>query len=375
MPHVAALSSLRLRAAYGLSGVQPSSTAALALDQLFTALVGGSTTTAAALSALGNRDLKPERQIEREGGFDAVLFGDRLQLEATYYNRLSKDALVERPLPTSVGIASRQENIGSVRNWGYEGQASVRLMQTGPVSADVMLTGALMHNRLESLAISGLTFVGTTNPSSRSRVGYPLFGRWDRPILAWADKNGNGVIEENEVQMGDTLTYAGPSVPTRQYAITPVLSFFRERVRLSSQFDHRGGHYQMNFTEINRCNFANDCRAIADKSTPFWEQARSVVINTSSLYRSWWGYFERGDFTRWREASLSITLPDQIARRMRAQRGVLTLTGRNLHVWTRYSAVDPEVNSSPGQDGFEGWSDNPTAPPTRYWIMRLSLNF
>ena len=51
----------------------------------------------------------------------------------------------------------------------------------------------------------------------------------------------------------------------------------------------------------------------------------------------------------------------------------LTLTGRNLFVWTDYSGFDPELN-------FNGTSNYSTAdfltqPPVRYFTARVSLNW
>src|SRR5205814_10331103 len=123
------------------------------------------TAGAAARQAIGNPDLRPERTAEFETGFDTELFGGRGQLEATYYNRLSTDAIISRPLPSSVGITSRLENIGTVRNYGYEGLLSARLLETRFTAVDVSLNGAIMNNRLEKLTASDLTFVGSANPS------------------------------------------------------------------------------------------------------------------------------------------------------------------------------------------------------------------
>jgi hypothetical protein len=46
-----------------------------------------------------------------------------------------------------------------------------------------------------------------------------------------------------------------------------------------------------------------------------------------------------------------------------------------LRLFTGYSGIDPEVNSSPGFGTIPTYSDNPTAPPARYWLFRLNLGF
>ena len=73
-------------------------------------------------STLGNANLKPERSSELEVGFDATLFDNRFSAEVTYYTKSSKDALVSRILPPSLGTGAtaRFENLGEVSNKGWE---------------------------------------------------------------------------------------------------------------------------------------------------------------------------------------------------------------------------------------------------------------
>jgi len=51
----------------------------------------------------------------------------------------------------------------------------------------------------------------------------------------------------------------------------------------------------------------------------------------------------------------------------------LTLAGRNLHTWTNYTGLDPEVNAG-AQSNFTT-TDFLTQPQIRYFTARLSLSF
>jgi TonB-dependent SusC/RagA subfamily outer membrane receptor len=364
-----AVNDVRLRAAYGASGVQPPSTAALAMITYAPAIVDGVRTTGARVSAIGNSDLKPERQVELEGGVDATLLNQRVRIEATLYNRLSDDALVNRRLAPEVGIGSRLENIGAVRNSGYEGLASVMLVDLPALTWSVTVNGSINHNRLERLAAE-VPFIGG-NADFRSMEGYPLFSRFARPILSYTDANGNGIIEDNEVQVGDAVVFVGPSLPTRQVAFTNSIGMFSNRLRISMQFDHRGGHRVLNFAEYNRCSLRN-CRALNDPTASLAEQARAVAATTPSLGNTLYGYMEDGAFTRWRELAVSFDLPGSVRKSVGARTANVTLTGRNLRLFTNYSGVDPEVN----EVGFtEGYTNNPAAPPARYWMLRVNLGY
>src|SRR6267378_3404831 len=109
-PRALPFSNLKLRFAYGASGQQPGSTDALLFYAAQTAtLFNGATATdlpGIDLTAFGNAGLKPEWSSEIELGFDAGVFKDAGRLELTYYNKRTKDALINRRLPPSNGIAT-----------------------------------------------------------------------------------------------------------------------------------------------------------------------------------------------------------------------------------------------------------------------------
>jgi hypothetical protein len=363
------MGSLRLRATYGQSGVQPSPVASLPRDSLFTALVGGVNTNGAALSAIGNPDLKPERQTEIEAGVDADLASERIHAELTYYRRQSQGALINQPIAPSFGIVgplSRQINVGKVLNRGLEGLISARVLDRRDLSWELGLNGFINVNRLVTLA----PVVPSIGTIIRQAPGYPLNSLFDRQILGYKDANGNGILEATEVTLAPTPTYVGPIAPPREITGTTALGLLGNRVRVSVLVDYRGGNKRFNNIEGNRCStsFAN-CRAINDPSAPLDQQAAAVARNNPGVI--WTGYLEDGSFARLRETSLSFSDP-RLGRLFGARGGSLVFAARNLATWTRYSGLDPESTNGPGADAF---ADNPTAPPARIFTLRLSLDY
>jgi hypothetical protein len=350
--------------------VQPSTTASLPIVTVAPAFVDGAAATGARLSAIGNPTLKPERQTELESGADLDLLRDRVHLEATVYNRLSRDALINRPVASEFGIVSRQENIGSVRNRGVEGMLSVTAVDNAAVNWNLSLSGSENHNKLEEIG-PGIAFIGV-NPSNRNKQGYPLVSQFAQPILSYADANGNGIIEDAEITVGDTMVFIGPTSAPRQFVVATALTLFGGRVRLSTQFDHRGGAWLTNFAEINRCSpFVNDCRGVNDPTASLEEQASAVAVNSVRLGRTRFGLTQDGTFTRWRELAAAWTLPESVARRAGARSADVTITARNLRLFTRMPTVDPETNDAVGV--VEGYGGNATPPPARYWLLRINL--
>ena len=100
------VTSMRLRAAYGQSGVQPGPLDALQYYTAGTSNINNADVATVTYASLGNVELKPERSSEFEGGFETQLLKGRLTIDATYYNKRTKDALIEEIIPPSFGIVS-----------------------------------------------------------------------------------------------------------------------------------------------------------------------------------------------------------------------------------------------------------------------------
>jgi hypothetical protein len=87
------------------------------------------------------------------------------------------------------------------------------------------------------------------------------------------------------------------------------------------------------------------------------------------------GFIEDADFTRLRELSATISLPERYARRAGFANASVVLAGRNLFTWSDYSGLDPEVSSNPTNQ--QGWvyQDFLTVPPARVLTARVNLSF
>ena len=70
-------------------------------------------------SSFGNPELKPERSTELELGFESTLLNGKIDLSYTYYRRNITDAIVNKPIPPSLGFPGNQVvNIGKVEGGG-----------------------------------------------------------------------------------------------------------------------------------------------------------------------------------------------------------------------------------------------------------------
>lgn len=377
-PQVSFLNTLRVRAAYGSSGLRPGSLDAfrflnpVAVTQIRSTLNGTSSVPGISAGGAGNVDLKPEKSTEVELGFDAGLFDDRLGLEFTYFNKTAEDALVNVPLAPSLGSsAARRENLGSVKNHGVEGMLNARILELDNFRWDATLTATSIHNELETLGerINPIIF-GLGGSSQRHTPGRELGAYYARPYT-FEDANGDGLISSNELTFtSDTTVYVGSPFPKREASLQTNLQIF-DWIRVSTLFDYRGGYKNFNSTEEFRCGSFYNCSDIVDPTTPLEEQAAAAA---TLFFDSWYGYIEDADFVKWRELSLTLGLPEGLAQRLRTQGISLTLSGRNLKTWTDYRGLDPEINFAGTGSNFST-AEFLTQPPARYFTARLDVTF
>jgi hypothetical protein len=296
------------------------------------------------------------------------MIGGRLGLQFTYYYKKTEDALIERDLPPSLGAGgTRWENLGSVKNSGFEGLVSLNAWNSDNFLWDMTFSGSINDNEVLELG-EGVEPIGAT---LRFVEGFPAGGYWDRPIESYNDDNGDGVIGVDELVIGDTAVYVNRSLPGREASFGTTFTLF-QNFRIFGLFDYRGDFVLYNNTERFRCRFSV-CRAFMDPSTPHEDQARAVAQGFHPS-QTIWGYLEDASFVKFRELSVSWTMPSEWADAVRSSRLTLTLTGRNLATWTDYTGMDPELNSTGSASNF-GNSDFLTQPPVRYWSARLNITF
>jgi TonB-dependent starch-binding outer membrane protein SusC len=372
---------LKLRTAWGRAGNAP---APFSADRTFTSGQGVSTADALVntltISSYGNPNLKAETGQELELGFDASVLNGKLGIEFTFYNKQTVDALIQVPDPGSTGFTGNHlVNIGEISNRGIE------LLLTGtPFTSqrfgwDATLAFSTNANKLVSFngAREEIIF-GAFADVQRHREGFPLGGFWAVDVERGAD--GKPVIRSNtdssvianpvldaagqhvrvlnncrwapsdptwnrEAECDDI--YMGPSRPTREAALTNTFTLFKD-FRIYTQFDYRGGHYQwcaacslgtrvdLNTWEVNSGGTAlNPDVTVAD------------VIALRSLQTK--SHITKADYMKFRELALTYSVPQRWTRRaLPGSQWSVTLSGRNLAMWTKYEGKgDPEVQWDP----------------------------
>ena len=364
----------RPRISYGASGVQPGPNDAARTYSTTLTSIAGADIGGLRSDRLGNSKLKPERSTEVETGFDARFFNSRVNLELTYYNKMSKDALIDQTLAPSSGssLNNIKANLGSVKNYGFEALVNGQVLNRSMFAWDITFSGAHNTNKLVTLGKDPTgkdipPIIGTT---ISQKAGYPLNSYWTRPF-SWSDANGDGIITPSEVAIGDTAVYQGYSQPRLEISLTNGFDLFNRRLRVTALVDHKSGFKVLNSEQQFLCQQAPSCKDISSLEVPLWRQARAVA-NRFTPVQTPHGFIEDNSFTRIRELTVSYNVPESFTRKYIRARGASVNFGvRNLAVFSDWTGVDPEQNYGQG----DTQQTLLTAGPPRFYTMRLSLSY
>ena len=382
-PRVPTISSLRLRAAKGSSGQNPGFLAAEQFYNPVAVTVNGTDVPAFTVGGTGNPNLKPEKSTETEGGFDLGLFQDRVNVEYTHYKKITRDELVSVVLAPSLGSATnRFQNLGKVSNWGDEAVLDMILLDRSAAKFDLRLNGSWNSNRLDALGVdeNGIPvpqFTGGFDDTQIFKPGLPLGAYYVRKITSVNDANHDGMVgcpngpgsPGCEYTIADSASYVGTPFPTVELNVMPSLSIGKF-ARITATIDHRGGQKIYDLTNVYRnAIFLNGAAVQSPSASNLFEQAAAQA----ATFGLTGGYVEDASFTKLRELAVTLSLPDKFAAQMRAASATLTIAGRNLHTWTNYKGLDPELNAG-AQANFTT-TDFLTMPQVRYFTARLALSF
>lgn len=391
------VSRLRLRAAYGQTGGQPPG-AYVRLDNYNNVARGGlAGLTPSAIA--GNPGLRPERQREYEGGFDIGFFNDRALVEVTAYDQRTSDLVLQAPLALSSGYSTQFQNVGVLSNRGIEVSLNTANVQRSNFGWNSRLIYSTNREEVKELVGQADTLAFGGYSLHYVMVGQPVgvFYAAHYP----RDAQGNVIMAGRRDARG-FLIPGTAGFPTRARGFNPATNdstiilrkilgspvpdftaslgndfTFGQNLQLSFLLDGRFGNEVANFSRRISQFFGAD-RESSEEACQLNPTTGAVIacprtlnLDRHLLYEE---FVEDGSFVKLREVALQYQINPDWARRVGAGSLSLRVAGRNLHTWTRYSGIDPEINLFAANTVARG-VDFATTPIPRTFAVGLSADF
>lgn len=110
------------------------------------------------LAYQGNKDLTWETSTNFNAGFELGLLNNRINLDFEYFTRKVSDLLFNTPQPPSSGLPSFPENVGDMKNTGFEVTINAAVIQKENFDLSFNFNGTHFKNEITKLP-SGRDFI------------------------------------------------------------------------------------------------------------------------------------------------------------------------------------------------------------------------
>jgi TonB-linked SusC/RagA family outer membrane protein len=348
----------------------------------------------------GNPDLKPEIKSEFELGTDLRFWNDRINFSATYYNNRTKDVILSAAVPSSTGFDSKLDNVGTIQNKGIELElgASWLNMRDFKVSSNLIFSRNV-NEVVDMGETKSILLDGFTGASSRAVQGYAMGALWGVDFLR--DDKGNLVLDANGFpQANSEEGVIGNPNPDWIGSFSSTFSY--KGFTLSFLIDHVQGGDVWNGTKGALFTFGThkevgnevvSAQALTTftggtiaANTPFRGAIQDFGAGNVALTQAWYEslgggfgpvasqFIEDGTRTRLREVSLGYSIRSRkLTEKLKINSVDISLTGRNLALWTKYTGIDPETNlTGPSNGRGLDYFNNPS---TRSYLMSIKINY
>jgi TonB-linked SusC/RagA family outer membrane protein len=352
-------------------------------------------------SSLGNPALKPERKKEFEIGTDLRFFKNKLKLNATYYTNEISDILLNFPIAYSRGYSELYSNAATMENKGIELEMGYTFFKNSEWNVNLGLLYSKNKNEVTSL-VDGTESVrldtGLNGVHNRAMIGQQHGILWGTRSLR--DENGQIQYDANGFPITDPVQgmIGDPNPDWQGSAIGSIsyknfsLSFLFETSQGNDIFagtkstlvDY--GRWVSTGNEVsasqNLLNFNGD---VITAGTVFRGEIKNFGAGPVALTQEWYngpgGFFggnselfvEDASWTRLRELTISYNLGKEVTKQIGIDDLTLSLTGRNLILWTDFEGNDPDTNVS-GVSSSRG-IDYYNNPSTKSYVFSLSVTF
>ncbi len=402
-PSAGAFTDLKLRGGYGVVGSQdfsgtnfnPNYPDLELLAPGFTAYFGGDQEfQGVAPIQFANPDITWEETATYNVGLDYGFLGGRLRGAMDFYVKDTENLLLEVDVPQPAVVPTQLQNIGSVRNTGFEFSLEALAVDREDLTVSVNANFSTNKNEVLDIGekekiITGLVS-GAGLSDTKSQIIKPglAIGTFIGPEFVevsdgkqvfnnYIDEDGDGlgdVIDESEPTTTspgqEDRRILGNAQPDFEYGINTSVSYrsfdlgiFLRGVQGRDLLNNTALEYTSKFLVNTNKNFLADALEGVDEQIAFEE--------SSPIYSSRW--VQDASFLRLEYVSLGYALsggilPSQVSRAR------IYVRGNNLFVLTPYDGYDPEVNTGATGTGSIG-IDYLNYPKPRTFTVGVDLGF
>ncbi|SFS87458.1 TonB-linked outer membrane protein, SusC/RagA family [Porphyromonadaceae bacterium NLAE-zl-C104] len=351
-------------------------------------------------SRLSNENIKWETSEQFNVGIDAYFLRNRLDVNADFYIKTTKDWLVEAPILATAGTGAPYINGGDVKNTGVELAFNWR-DRIGQFNYNIGVNGAYNRNRVGNIPTEDGIIHGAINmlydnseEFYRAENGYAIGYFWgyktaglfqsEEDIAAWRDA-GNGILQTN-VQPGDVkyvdLNHDGKIDSEDKTDLGNGMPDFT--FGLNVGFDYKGFDFSLSANGVMGNKIVQSYRNHANKQANYttailqrWtgEGTSNRIPRVTETNTNWQFsdlYLQDGDFLRINNITVGYDFKKLVDWKFLSQCR-LYASVQNAFTFTKYDGMDPEIGY--GTENWVSGIDLGYYPRPRTFLLGINLKF
>ncbi|MCQ2130256.1 MAG: TonB-dependent receptor [Bacteroidales bacterium] len=384
-----AVSFLKLRASWGqngninvLSGYQYDATIGFNSKMYQFDVVNPTFTYGSAPNGLANPSLKWETSEQLDLGLDARFLNNRLSVAFDYFDKRTKDLLVNiAPIP-EIGVNNTYVNAGSVLNTGLELELGWK-DTIGDLSYSINGNISKLHNEVTYLdpsiyRLENSTYSYNNKMTTSFEVGYPIWFFRGYKFNGVNPENGQAIYEDvndDGIISDADRTFIGKGIPDYTYGITINLDY------KGFDFTLYGtgtiGNNIMNMFYQADSNMRNSLRYFYDNA--WTESNKNAPVPSCISVANDWTYWSSsgvvfdGSYFKIKQIQLGYTLPTKLTKKALINKSRVFVSVDDWFTFTKYPGFDPETATT-GNSTNMGM-DNGSYPTARKIVGGITITF
>lgn len=345
------------------------------------------TLNGATYNQLLNKSLEWEKNSNLNVGVEFA-FADFLRGEFDVFNRVSSNLLFKVPNPQSTGIEYNWQNIGTMRNTGFEVMLGFDILRNTAFKWNLDLNATFYQNKITKMPKNS---DGTSQEIVQSdkykklSEGHSIYEFWVREFAGVDPENGNALYYKDitdangDVTGRETTTdhnaasyyYKGDAIPDLYGGFTNNFSFKGFDLSIFFSYQIGGKIYDSNWATLMHVgafgtHWSSDVLNRWQKPGDITDIPRLQNNYTAATAASS-RFLTNASYLALKNMSLSYTLPKSIQQKLDMKNCKIFLTGDNLFLLSKRKGMDP-------QQTFNGTADF-TYVPNRVVSLGINVTF
>lgn len=334
---------------------------------------------------LGNKDLSWEKNQTLNVGVDLSFF-NRVNLSLDYYNKYTSDLLYYVKFSAITGYGGQWQNIGAVRNKGFELNLDANLLSLKDWQWDFSFNLAHNKNKIEELYGGAPQISGLRRFEEGRDMDDLYMAEWagvdpetGSPQWYTTDEDGKRVLTNSYSEATGAKTYVGSAAPKVTGGFNTMLTW--KDLSFSASFAYSmGAKLYASGRELLDSDGAYDTynQMVLKDGWVRWEKPGDIATHPKAIsggnanaHKTSSRYLEDADYLTLKNITLAYRLPKNFLSKLGLEDVTLSFSADNLFTITPYSQVDPATASYEGN----GAGSSTVYPTVRKYVFGLSVGF